>query len=63
VKKNTYEIHEEHRELSLEELDVLCRKCHHMHDEEILRMLSRFFAKLAAFFDREDQHPCHSSAR
>ena len=31
------------KEVSLEELDVLCRQCHHLHDEEVLRIVARFF--------------------
>lgn len=60
---NTYNIDAEKKELSLEELDVLCRKCHHLHDEEILRFLARFFHKIATFFENENQQPIHTSPR
>lgn len=63
MNQNAYKIDTETKELSLEELDVLCRKCHHMHDEEILRILARFFGKLATFFRHENQHPLHSSPK
>lgn len=33
------------REISLEEVDVLVRKCHHLHDEEILQTLSRLYRR------------------
>ncbi|BHH81932.1 hypothetical protein [Desulforhopalus sp. 52FAK] len=63
MNKNTYNLGTEKKELSLEELDVLCRKCHHMHDEEILRFLARFFRRIATFFENEKQQPCHTSPR
>lgn len=50
------------KEMSLEELDHLCRKCHHLHDEEVLRIAARFFRRLANFFDASEQQPHHSSA-
>lgn len=43
------------KEYSLEEIDVLCRKYHHLHDEEILRILGRFFRKWANFFYKDEQ--------
>lgn len=62
MEKNTFNHNQKIEELSLEELDELCRKCHHLHDEEVLRILSRFFSRLAHFFDSDEQQPCHSSA-
>ena len=32
--------------VTLEEMDVLCRKCHHLHDEEIISTLSGIFRKI-----------------
>lgn len=33
---------ENRHQLSLEEIDVLTRKAHHWHDEEVLRFFTRF---------------------
>ena len=51
------------KEVSLEELDVLCRQCHHLHDEEVLRIVARFFTKIKTLFKHEKRQHCHSSAR
>jgi len=51
------------KEVSLEDLDVLCRQYNHLHDEEVLRIVTRFFTKIASFFKREKHQHCHSSAR
>ncbi len=51
------------KEVSLEELDVLCRQYNHLHDEEVLRIVTRFFAKIASFFKHEKHQQCQSSAR
>jgi hypothetical protein len=40
----------ESKSLTLEEMDVLCRKCHHLHDEEIILVIGRFFRVLKKFF-------------
>ena len=61
--KNTPYVEQEVKELSLEEIDVLCRKYHHMHDEEVLRICSRFFHKMVNLFKSNDQQPYHSPAR
>jgi hypothetical protein len=55
--KNTHGVRGEVKELSLEEIDILCRKCHHMHDEEILQILFRFFSQLRNIFSSEEKHP------
>jgi hypothetical protein len=51
------------KEVTLEELDVLCRQCHHLHDEEVLRIVARFFSKIKTLFKHEKRQHCHSSAR
>ena len=51
------------KEVSLEELDVLCRKYNHLHDEEVLRIISRLFNKIGNFFKHDKHQHCHSSAR
>jgi hypothetical protein len=51
--------------ITLEQMDVLCRKCHQLHDERILILLSRSLRWAANFFkhkDEEQQHP-HPSVR
>lgn len=35
---------------SLEKMDVLARKCHHLHDEETLQILGRFFWAVQSVF-------------
>ena len=40
----------ESKSLTLEEMDVLCRKCHHLHDEEIILVIGRFFRVMKKFF-------------
>jgi len=47
VNKNDRDIK---KEVSLEELDVLCRQYNQLHDEEVLRIVTRFFCKIASFF-------------
>jgi len=42
----------ESKSLTLEEMDVLCRKCHHLHDEEIIQVIGRFFRVMKGFFRR-----------
>ena len=51
------------REMSLEELDVECRKYNHLHDEEILHIIGRFFDKIAGLFKHESHHHGHPSVR
>ncbi len=51
------------KEVSLEELDVLCRQYNHLHDEEVLRIVTRFFVKIASFFKQEKHQHSHSTAR
>ena len=51
------------KEVSLEELDVLCRKCNHLHDEEILHIISRFFTKVRNFFTHDKHQHSHSTVR
>ncbi|GAB6190960.1 hypothetical protein [Desulfocastanea catecholica] len=43
----------ESKSLSLEEMDVLCRKCHQLHDEEIILIIGRFFRVMKKFFSAE----------
>ncbi len=40
----------ESKSLTLEEMDVLCRKCHQLHDEEILLIIGRFFRVMKNLF-------------
>lgn len=54
------------KEVSLEELDVLCRQYNHLHDEEVLRIVGRFFSKITTLFKHEkheNHEHYHSSAR
>jgi hypothetical protein len=51
------------KQISLEELDVLCRQCHHLHDEEVFSVVSGFLSKLATLFMHEKNQHIHSSAR
>lgn len=51
------------KEVSLEELDVLCRKYNQLHDEEVLRIVARFFSKIASFFKHGKHQHFHSSTR
>ncbi len=51
----------DHKSLTLEEMDVLCRKCHHLHDEEILLILGRFFRVMKKFFTRSEMGHHHAS--
>jgi len=51
------------KQVSLEELDVLCRQYNHLHDEEVLRIVARFFTKISTLFKHEKHEHCHSSAR
>lgn len=48
-------------QLSLEEVDILVRKCHHLHDEEIARAVTRLFRRIGEFFGNHPveghQHP------
>jgi hypothetical protein len=32
--------------LTLEQIDIIVRKCHHLHDEEVLASFTRFFRML-----------------
>lgn len=32
--------------MTLEEVDILCRKCNHLHDEEILKTLGKIWHKI-----------------
>lgn len=51
------------KEVSLEELDILCRQYNHLHDEEVLRIVTRFFAKIVSFFKHEKHQHSHSTAK
>lgn len=54
------------KQVSLEELDVLCRQYNQLHDEEVLRIIARFFTKIATLFKQkkqENHEHCPSSAR
>lgn len=51
------------QEVSLEDLDVLCRQYNHLHDEEVLRIVARFCTKISVFFKHERQQHYHSSTR
>lgn len=42
----------ESKSLSLEEMDVLYRRCHQLHDEEIILIIGRFFSVMKKFFFR-----------
>ena len=48
------------REISLEELDVLCRKYNHLHDEEVLHIIARFFARILGIFKHKNNISIHS---
>ncbi len=50
--KNSYE------NITLEQMDVLGRKCHHLHDEEILLRFSQIFKMIGHMFrhEQEEQH-------
>jgi hypothetical protein len=61
--KKDNNIGQEHKEFSLEELDLLGRKCHHFHDEELLMMVSQFFHKLEELFNHGGHHHGHPIAR
>lgn len=54
---------QDRRELSLEEMDVLTRKCHHLHDEEIARLISRIFTKASNLFEKSHHHPNQQPAK
>lgn len=51
------------RQLSLEEIDLLVRKCHHLHDEEIAKSVARLFKRIGEFFGYHHldghQHPAN----
>ncbi|MFT5697398.1 MAG: hypothetical protein ACI8ZB_000246 [Desulforhopalus sp.] len=62
MQKNTNHnnVTQTNNEISLEELDVLCRKFNHLHDEKIATMVGRFFTRIADLFrsgSPEDRHP------
>jgi hypothetical protein len=63
MNKDKYSAKENVRELSLEEMDLLCRKYHHLHDEEVLRICARFFSKVANLFKGHHEQPIHSASR
>lgn len=44
---------DEKKTLTLEEMDILCRKCHHLHDEAILTMLSGLFKRVKRIWAKE----------
>jgi len=50
-------------QLSLEEVDLLARKYHHLHDEEIAEAVARLFRKIGAFFSRHHVDGHHHPAR
>ncbi|MGB3211091.1 MAG: hypothetical protein WBB19_10335 [Desulforhopalus sp.] len=60
--KNSTLAHEQ-KSLTLEEMDLLCRKCHHLHDEEILVILRGFFRKLKKIFTQKEMTRCQVSTR
>ncbi|WP_028585569.1 hypothetical protein [Desulfogranum mediterraneum] len=43
----------ESKTLSLEQVDKIARKCHHLHDEEILLIISRFLTRLKKRFSKK----------
>lgn len=51
----------ESKSLTLEEMDVLCRKCHQLHDEEIILIVGRFFRVMKKFFFRRKKWDHHAS--
>ncbi len=51
----------EPKSLTLEEMDVLCRKCHHLHDEELILMIGRFFRTVKKFFKQNEMSHHHAS--
>ncbi len=48
-------------QISLEEIDVLTRKCHHLHDEEIAKAVTKLFKRIVHVFKHQPvdghQHP------
>lgn len=51
------------KEVSLQDLDVLCRQYNHLHDEEVIRIITRFFTKISNLFKHEHHGHYHPSAR
>jgi len=51
------------KQVSLEEIDLLARKHHHLHDEEIAQAVSRFFGRFSELFGSHhvdgQHHPAH----
>jgi len=51
------------RQLSLEEMDLLARKHHHLYDEEIVKVVSRFWGRFSDLFGSHhvdgQHHPAH----
>jgi len=51
------------KQVSLEEIDLLARKYHHLHDEEIAKAVSRFFGRFSELFGSHhvdgQHHPAH----
>lgn len=62
-KINNSTLAHEPKSVTLEEMDVLCRKCHHLHDEEILLVLSGIFRRIKKIFKQKDVNHCQVSTR
>lgn len=41
------------KSLTLEEMDILCRKCHHLHDEEVVLIIGRLLGVIKDFFSQK----------
>ena len=61
--KNDSNIVQEGKEVSLEELDLLGRKCHHLHDEQLLIIARQFLHNLGELFKHGGHHHGHPVAR
>ena len=48
--KNNNNVNQKNKEISLEDLDVLCRKFNHLHDEKVLEIATKFFTRIANLF-------------
>ena len=50
-KSRLYEVSDQ---MTLEEVDILCRKCNQLHDEEILKTLGKFWYKIIGDHSHEE---------
>jgi len=51
----------ESKRLTLEEMDVLYRKCNQLHNEEIIYIIGRFFRLMKRFFTQNEMGHHHAS--